>query len=398
MDAARESIRERHDGAFRDPADLVAFWQGAGEAEPRLFSCAVEGRWWETLGECGVTLLVSREYEHLLIGMRAGKGGEGAVSFMRLPHPSGIAVDAARGLVHVACTRNPNQLYDLAPARGLLPRLDAAAALPAAAPLLPVRARFLPGCLYLHDLALIAGELHAASVGQNAIIRFDPRGGFERVWWPRCIETPRGPVFGRNHLQLNSIAAGESPATSFYSASADEMGELRPGDPAFPVDRRGVIFSGATREAVARGLTRPHSARLHGGRIWADNSGYGEVGVVEGGAFIPVRRLPGWTRGLCFCGDVAFVGTSRVLPRFRAYAPGLDPGAARCGVHALDARTGELLGSITWPEGNQIFAVERMPSGMSGGFPFAAGAGGVDSSARGLFYAFDTHTPHGGTP
>ena len=123
-----------------------------------------------------------------------------------------------------------------------------------------------------------------------------------------------------------------------------------------------------------------------------DNSGYGEVGVVEGGAFVPVRRLPGWTRGLAFCGDVAFVGTSRVLPRFRAYAPGLDPDAARCGVHALDARTGEALGSIVWPAGNQIFALEWMPSAMSGGFPFTPGDEASTARAAGLFYSFDPHT------
>ena len=31
--------------------------------------------------------------------------------------------------------------------------------------LLPVRARYLPGTLHLHDLALIGGELYANAVG-----------------------------------------------------------------------------------------------------------------------------------------------------------------------------------------------------------------------------------------
>ncbi|MCC6450133.1 MAG: DUF4915 domain-containing protein [Candidatus Aureabacteria bacterium] len=390
---SRAAARDRHDGQFRDPADLAGFWRGAVETDPSLFACETEGRWWETLRRCGVTLLVSREYEHLLLGLTASDDGTGAATYLRLPHPSGIAVDEARATVHVACTRNPNQVYDLQPVRSLMPRLDRAAETFAGNPLLPARVRFLPGCTYLHDLALIGGELHATSVGQNAIVRIGEGGACERVWWPRCIEAPGGPVFGRNHIQLNSIAAGACPADSYYSASADEMTELRPGDPAFPVDRRGVIFSGATREALALGLTRPHSARLHGGRIWVDNSGYGEVGVVEGGAFVSVRRLPGWTRGLAFCGDTAFVGTSRVLPRFRAYAPGLDPAAARCGVHAVDVRTGEALGSIVWPAGNQIFAIEPVPSSMSGGFPFAAGEKQARGSSEGLFYAFDFTTP-----
>ena len=82
------------------------------------------------------------------------------------------------------------------------------------------------------------------------------------------------------------------------------------------MDRRGVIFSGVLRERMARGLTRPHSARVDDGRVWADNSGYGELGYAEDGRFIPVMHLPGWTRGLCFKDRVAFVGTSRVIPRF----------------------------------------------------------------------------------
>ena len=76
-------------------------------------------------------------------------------------------------------------------------------------------------------------------------------------------------------------------------ASADIISARRPGHKNFPVDRRGVIFSGATREPVARGLTRPHSARLHRDQIWVDNSGYGEVGLIEGEKFRAVSRLPG---------------------------------------------------------------------------------------------------------
>ena len=186
-------------------------------------------------------------------------------------------------MVHVASTRNPNQIFDLMPLDGLLPRLDVEEVSLHDKPLLPVRTRFYPGCLYTHDLAMIGGKLHANSVGQNAIVKLSGSGAYERVWWPKCIETDNGPVFGRNHLQLNSIAAGPTLETSFFSASTDEMTSLRPGDPSFPVDGRGVIFSGATREPIARGLTRPHSARLHNQRIWVENSGYGQVGYIDDG-------------------------------------------------------------------------------------------------------------------
>lgn len=315
------------------------------------------------------------------------------VSFMRLPHPSGVAVDAARGIVHIAATRNPNQVFDFAPAVGMQERLDMSdqpAQLLNRRPLVPVRARFLPGCLYLHDLALIGGRLHGNSVGQNAIVRLEDTGEVERVWWPRCIETTAGPVFGRNHLQLNSIAAGSNLEGSFFSASSEAIGRRRPGHLDYPVKGLGVIFSGATREPVVRGLTRPHSARLHLGRVWVDNSGYGEVGFSDGGKFVAVSRLAGWTRGLTFKGQIAFVGTSRVIPRFERYAPGLVADRSACGIHALDTLSGATLGSLTWPLGNQVFAIELIPRRMTSGFPFRVSRRARNEEKR-LFYGFRVH-------
>ncbi len=240
-------------------------------------------------------------------------------------------------------------------------------------------------------LALIGGALHANAVGHNAVVRFDHAGdGYERVWWPRCIETDAGPLFGRNHVQLNSIAAGTSLETSFFSASADHISARRPGHRNFPVDGRGVVFSGATREPMARGLTRPHSARLHRDQVWVDNSGYGELGIAADGAFHAVARLPGWTRGLCFLGDTAIVGTSRVIPRFRNYAPGLDVDASVCGLHAVDTRSGRVFGSIIWPAGNQIFAVDWIDRASSGGFAFVVGQKQQSERMRSLLYAFAT--------
>jgi uncharacterized protein (TIGR03032 family) len=253
---------------------------------------------------------------------------------------------------------------------------------------MPVSTRFLPGCLYMHDLALIGDVLHANAVGENAVVRFTGNGHVERVWWPKSIDGPSGPDFSRNYLQLNSIAAGHDLGSSFFSASTERKGRLRPGHRNFAVDGRGVIFAGDTREPVARGLTRPHSARLRDGCVWVANSGYGELGPCTGGRFEAHVRLGGWTRGLCFAGDLAFVGTSRVIPRFSRYAPGLDIDRSECGVHAVDVRRGEVLGSLIWPEGNQIFAVEAVPSALTTGFAQRSAGRQTSHHAASLYYRF----------
>ncbi|MCA1557103.1 MAG: TIGR03032 family protein [Acidobacteria bacterium] len=384
-----EALWQRHNALWRDPAQIASHWQGAGELDARLLNHQTKGDWWQVLSELDATLLVTREYEHLLMALSV-KEGRAHVSYLPLPHPSGLAVDHKRNIVHVVSTRNPNQVYDLAPVERLTPRADVEMENLEGRPLVPVRSRFLPGSLYIHDLALIGGELYANAVGQNAVVRLDESGAFKRVWWPRAIETSDGPVFDRNLIQLNSIAAGVDIRSSYFTASADRISNRRPGHRNFPVDKRGVIFSGRTREPVAHGLTRPHSARLLNSTLWVDNSGYGEFGRVERGEFEVVTKLPGWTRGLCFKGRIAFVGTSRVIPRFRQYAPGLEVESSVCGVHAVDTESGRVLGSISWPHGNQIFAIEWIKHRAATGLPFIKGRRRVRASERLLFYAYQT--------
>jgi uncharacterized protein (TIGR03032 family) len=381
-----DALWAHHHAMWRDPAEIVSHWRGAGEVDPKSLHAVVRGPWWDCLASLGITLLVSREYEHLLIAL-SGRGQGPPVSYLPLPHPSGIAVDAKRRRVFVASTRNPNEVYELAPVAGLMARKDLATAPLGERPLVPVRTRFLPGSLYLHDLALVGGSLHGTAVGENAVVRLSGESGYERRWWPQSIERRGRPDFGRNYLQLNSIAAGPTLARSYFAASAERPSARRPGHRNFPVDRRGVIFSGATREPVARGLTRPHSTRLARGRLWVNNSGYGEVGWVEDGAFRPLARLPGWTRGLCLQGRLAFVGTSRIIPRFRQYAPGLEVARSVAGVHAVDTTDGRIVASLIWPDGNQIFGIEAVSTRVTSGLPFPAGRR-RPARERGVFYAF----------
>jgi uncharacterized protein (TIGR03032 family) len=373
---------DREGEMWRDPAEVVAQWQGLDD--PELLVWTVSGSWWETLAATGVSLLVTREYEHLALHLAAEP--EPRITYLRVPHPSGAALDAATSKIYLASTRNPNQIYELGAVAANLARADDTTLVPAGTTLMPRRTWYLPGCTYVHDLAMIGSVLHANAVGENCVISLRD-GEARRVWWPASIEENGEPICDRNVIQLNSIAAGDSLETSFFSASGERAGRYRPGHPDYPVDRLGVVFSGATREPIVRGLTRPHSARLWNDRVLVDNSGYGELVAAAPPGYDVVARLPGWTRGLGVASDIAFVGTSRVLPRFRQYAPGLDADASRCGVHAVDLRTGSILGSIEFPTGNQIFAVEVLPGAPTAGFPFDARLRDGARERR-LFYAF----------
>jgi uncharacterized protein (TIGR03032 family) len=371
MKSARQlaDMWTRHAAEWRDTAQVSSQWREAALTDPRLLESRATKGWWSTLEQLGITLFVTREYEHLVLALNASHGRPKATYFP-MPHPSGLAVDRKQRKVYLASTRNPNQIYAFKPLSSLLERTDVKLPNNPGSPLMPVAATYYPGSLYIHDLAMVGSRLHANAVGHNAVVRLSDGNRFDRVWWPQCIEVKGKPVFGRNHIQLNSIAAGETLAQSFFSASSDKIGRLRPGHLNYPVDGRGVIFSGATREPVCTGLTRPHSARLRKREIWVDNSGYGEVGRVQGGRLQVVHKLPGWTRGLCLVDDIAFVGTSRIIPKYARYAPGLDASSSVCAVHAISCKTGGLLGSLVWPYGNQIFSIDWIRSSVTTGFPF----------------------------
>lgn len=288
-----QPLWDSHHQAWRHPAQAVSAWSEAGKVDPNLLAYQTRGPWWDLLQGLKIQILLTREYEHFLLMLRPGSA-RGRVSYFMLPHPSGLAVTAQQDSFYVASTRNPNAVYEFAPVSTTMPRRDMSPDSMSEPSWLPRRTAYFPGCLYLHDLAMVGGQLHANAVGHNAVVKLDiEKAAFQRKWWPRCMEQDGAPHFTSNHLQLNSIAAGRTLRDSFFSASASAPSRRRPGHKNFPVDGRGVIFSGRTREPYACGLTRPHSARLHQGSLYVNNSGYGGFCRVTPGHVETIRQLPG---------------------------------------------------------------------------------------------------------
>lgn len=391
MTANNQQRWQKHTEQLRDPHEVIGLWSGFDADPTKLLSHRASDNFWQILQQTEARLLISREYEHLLICLGIA-GGKPDISAMRLPHPSGIAVDHKTKTVYVISSRNPNQIHLLHPTLGLTQRKESSTTKYDKASfknvLVPAKTLYFPGSSYMHDLALIKGRLFVNSVGKNAIMEISADGKAHPVWWPRCIEKKGTPDFSANYLQLNSIAAASSLKDSFFSASSAEILPKRPGDPEFPVDKRGVIFSGKTREPICRGLTRPHSVRLYRNKLWVANSGYGEFGYVDKETFKSIARFDGWTRGIGFCGDYAFVGTSRVIPRFYRYAPGLNVRKSVCGIHAIHLPSGNIKASILWPTGNQIFAIEPLPRSLPCRLPLRYGRKNDADFIKDLFYAY----------
>jgi len=346
------SLAQDKDGAT-DLAKLTAYETG--------------GDFFGLLRSLGVSLMVSREYEHFLTTL-GSLDGEPVTDAFEIPHPSGMCYDHQADEAIVTSTRTPHQVFFLKKAPHHAPLSDIVPEDYRPQPgtmFLPYKSLILPGGFYLHDIALIGRDIYGTVTGHNFLARLDRDGGWERVWWPKCVDGMGRAGFDQNYLQLNSMAAGDSPEDSFYTAFSDQTHGVKPWKEGYGPKGKGVVFDGASRDVVCRGLTCPHSARFHDGRLWLCNSGYGEVGVVEPGqglrAFTPVYRCNGFTRGLWFQGGYGFVGLSRVIDFYEPYAPGLKPGESVCAVCVFDVATGQEVGRIWWPEGYQVYDVIVLP-------------------------------------
>jgi uncharacterized protein (TIGR03032 family) len=109
----------------------------------------------------------------------------------------------------------------------------------------------------------------------------------------------------------------------------------------------GILMDLRGDRLICDGLSMPHSPRWYRERLWILESGKGTLATVdpESGGVTTVAQLPGFTRGLAFLGDVAFVGLSQVretavfagLPLTRSHP------VRHCGVWAVDIRNGQTL-------------------------------------------------------
>jgi hypothetical protein len=129
----------------------------------------------------------------------------------------------------------------------------------------------------------------------------------------------------------------------------------------------GVLLDVGSGEVIARGLSMPHSPRWYAGRLWVLESGSGGFGWVDPatGKYEALTTLPGFTRGLDFCGPLAFIGLSQVRESavFSGIAIAERPLEDRCcGVWVVNIHTGQTIAFVKF-EGavQEIFAVQVLP-------------------------------------
>jgi uncharacterized protein (TIGR03032 family) len=177
------------------------------------------------------------------------------------------------------------------------------------------RETYYTGELDAHDIGIDGnGRLIFVNTRFNCLATTDPLHSFRELWRPPFISA----LVDEDRCHINGLAMDNGEAAYVTAVScSDTIDGWR--------DRRvngGVIIDVRSNKVVCKGLSMPHSPRLHNGELWVLNSGTGELGVVEGvatgnGKFVPRVFCPGFARGLTIQNGYAFVGLSK--PRYKRF-------------------------------------------------------------------------------
>jgi uncharacterized protein (TIGR03032 family) len=222
---------------------------------------------------------------------------------------------------------------------------------------------YVTGDIDVHDMAVDrAGDLAFVNTLFGCLAKPSLNASFIPTWQPPFLSK----LAAEDRCHMNGMAMGpDGPAYVTAVSTSDVVDGWR--------DHRadgGVVVDVATSEVVARGLSMPHSPRLHNGTLYLLNSGTGEFGTLDPktGIFTAIAFCAGYARGLTFVGDYAVIGLSFARDNKTFQGLPLDDALAardtkaRCGLIVVDLKTGD---TVHWVrmEGvvTELFDVAVLP-------------------------------------
>ncbi|MCW2966990.1 MAG: repeat-containing protein [Solirubrobacteraceae bacterium] len=303
----------------------------------------------QALTQLGGSLLISTYQTGKLVCARAQAGALNT-HFRDYDKPMGIAV--APGRIALG-TRT--EVWDLRNMPEAAPKVEPAGTHDAC--YLP-RNRHVTGDISVHDLAFAGGELWLVATAFSCLATLDAHHSFVPRWAPPFISA----LAPEDRCHLNGLAVVED-RVAYVTAlgSTDEAGGWRAGKAT-----DGVLIDVATSEVAVGGLSMPHSPRWHDGRLWLLESGQGTLCTVDlaAGRVDVIAELPGFTRGLAFAGNIAFVGLSQIResPTFGGLPLTQRLQERMSGVWMVDLRSGAVVGFLRFDDlVQEIFDVALLP-------------------------------------
>ncbi len=298
------------------------------------------------LEECGISVMVTTYQAGKLVMLRAEEGRVNT-HFRGFSRPMGLAVKGGRLAVGTAM-----EVWEFHDTPAVARRLEPAGRHDAC--FLP-RDSHTTGDVQIHEMAWARDGLWFVNTRFFCLCTLDGAHSFVPRWRPPFISA----LAPEDRCHLNGLGMVDGrPRYVTALGDTDDIGGWRRNKRS-----GGLLMEVPSGEVLLRGLSMPHSPRWHAGRLWLLESGNGTIGFLDPavGRYRPIAELPGFTRGLDFHGNLAFVGLSQV--RETATFSGLpltDRLSERtCGVWVVDITTGQTVALLRFEDAVQeIFAVQ----------------------------------------
>jgi len=304
------------------------------------------------LSQLGISLVASTYQAGKLILLREDNGVINT-HFRTFPKPMGLAATQEKMSLGSAY-----HIWDFRNVPAVSERLDPPQRHDAC--FLPRQVHF-TGDIDIHEMAYVGTEqqLWFVNTRFSCLCTLDGVHSFVPQWRPPFISAY--DLTDRCHL--NGLAVRDKqPRYVTALGETDTTGGWRKNKA-----NGGILMDIANHQILCRGLSMPHSPRWYRNQLWVLESGYGSLAKVnlETGTWETVATLPGFTRGLEFWGDFAFIGLSQV--RESAVFSGLPLTQSKeprhCGVWVININTGETVAFLQFEQGVQeIFAVSVLPN------------------------------------
>lgn len=218
------------------------------------------------------------------------------------------------------------------------------------------------GDVDVHEVGILeGGHVVFVNTKYNCLAQLDLVHSFKPIWKPPFISK----IVGEDRCHLNGLAmdAGKPRFVTAVSCSDTANGwrERR--------DEGGVLIEVETGRIVTDRLSMPHSPRVHGGQVYALDSGRGQLIRIDpdSGARTDIAFCPGFLRGLSIHNGHAMVTISK--PRDGSFSGlALDGELEKrdsdpwCGVLMVDLEKGDIVEWIRL-DGHivELFDVAAMP-------------------------------------
>jgi uncharacterized protein (TIGR03032 family) len=204
------------------------------------------------------------------------------------------------------------------------------------------------GAIDVQEMAFAGAELWLVNTRFSCLCTLDREHSFVPRWRPPFIT---GYDLG-DRCHLNGLAIrNQQPYYVTALGATDVAGGWRQNKA-----RGGILIDVPQNKLLCQGLSLPHSPRWYQEQLWLLESGIGSLAQVNhvSGAWQTVSKLPGFTRGLDFYANFAFIGLSQVRG---------TPGNSICGIAVVNIQNGETIASLRFDAGiTEVFAIQVIPN------------------------------------